>query len=438
MHMSADAAAMESAREAVARERLEELQVLARTYRSWSVKELAHALGRQPGRLVPDSGMPKIDLVVALARALDWTVEAVVEHLMSAASHGVPRLLEASTRDHAALLAASHFQRESGDHVEAVRLAVLARQAATSVAGRVEAVVAEAAAHELAGAYHDASRALRDSVPCTGIPLEVRLCCDARLAALLSLQDERAMAIGLGAAVLQAASGVPQCPHQRVARALAHAARVHAFRISMPLEGLETWRLVAEQARLECAAAEALVATLAREPGAVATGGIAFTRLLEPAGHELDAIVDPRRAEAAMAALVAIVVGKRSREVPPGDREAWAAIALARTAERFLPEGTELRGALEIASSTLRACAVGRSHWHFAYHHFEIDRGRRRMLPGHLAPNRALDAVEAKLLAGVLGQIPTARSNAREYFELYGPIVKRPHRPSRGRKKPAK
>ena len=66
-----EAATLESAREALARERLEELQALARTYRNWSVKELAQALGRQPGRLVPESGMPKIDLVVGLAKALD-------------------------------------------------------------------------------------------------------------------------------------------------------------------------------------------------------------------------------------------------------------------------------------------------------------------------------------------------------------------------------
>jgi hypothetical protein len=79
---------LEAAREALARERLEELQALARTYRNWSVKELAHALGRQPGRLVPESGMPKIDLVVGLAKALDWPVDAVVEHLMKPASDG--------------------------------------------------------------------------------------------------------------------------------------------------------------------------------------------------------------------------------------------------------------------------------------------------------------------------------------------------------------
>ena len=93
---------LEEAREALARERLEELQALARTYRNWSVKELALALGRQPGRLVPDSGMPKIDLVVGLAKALDWPVEAVVDHLMKPASNGrKPEVVHDSAADYA-------------------------------------------------------------------------------------------------------------------------------------------------------------------------------------------------------------------------------------------------------------------------------------------------------------------------------------------------
>ena len=37
----------------------------------------------------------------------------------------------------------------------------------------------------------------------------------------------------------------------------------------------------------------------------------------------------------------------------------------------------------------------------------------------HVAAGRALDAVEAKLVAGVLGQIPAAREDAAEFMALY-------------------
>ncbi len=117
---------LEAAREALARERLEELQALARTYRSWSVKELAHALGRQPGRLVPESGMPKIDLVVALAKALDWPVEAVVDHLVKPASDARRSIAQDTAADFKRLYNDSLEKRMQRDFAEAVRLAVRA------------------------------------------------------------------------------------------------------------------------------------------------------------------------------------------------------------------------------------------------------------------------------------------------------------------------
>jgi len=369
---------------------------------------------------VPESGMPKIDLVVGLARALGWPVEAVVDHLMEPADAPSPRLLEPSQRDFRTLSAASHRHREDGDRIEAVRLAVLARQAATDPNERALAAVAEAAAHEASGAYADSARCLREATSSSDLPLDLRLACEARLAAVLSLQGQGTMAVGLAASVLRSATGAAGSLFLRVARALAHAAQVHAIRTSIPIVDFASWRKVARNARTDCAAASALLRGLATERGLAETGGVAFVHLVESAARELDAVADPRRASDATSALLELAVVPAGPAQPPGEREAWAAIALARTARRFLPEGPELRGALEMASSTLRACAVGRSHWHFAYHHLEIDRGRRKLLPRHLAPARALDEVEAKLLAGVLGQIPSARSHAAAYFEMYG------------------
>ncbi|MHC5022731.1 MAG: hypothetical protein ACYTGG_02305 [Planctomycetota bacterium] len=63
------------------KERLEELLNLAQTYRGWSRRRLAEALGRDASNLVPDSGIPKLDLVVELAKVLDWPVEDVVTSL---------------------------------------------------------------------------------------------------------------------------------------------------------------------------------------------------------------------------------------------------------------------------------------------------------------------------------------------------------------------
>ena len=66
------------------RKRLERLLRLALAYRDCSRKELARVLGRDPTKLIPGTGIPKLDLVVELATVLDWPVGHVVEYLWSA------------------------------------------------------------------------------------------------------------------------------------------------------------------------------------------------------------------------------------------------------------------------------------------------------------------------------------------------------------------
>jgi transcriptional regulator with XRE-family HTH domain/transposase len=66
------------------RERLNRFVDLARAYRGWSRQELASRLGRDLSKIVPGSGNPKLDLVVALAEALEWDVGDVVQGVWDA------------------------------------------------------------------------------------------------------------------------------------------------------------------------------------------------------------------------------------------------------------------------------------------------------------------------------------------------------------------
>ena len=61
------------------RERLQSLLDLVRAMRGWSRGELSAALGRDPTKLVPASGNPKLDLVVRLAQVIGWTPGEVLE-----------------------------------------------------------------------------------------------------------------------------------------------------------------------------------------------------------------------------------------------------------------------------------------------------------------------------------------------------------------------
>ena len=56
------------------RHRLGQLLDLAQNYRGWTRKQLSAELGRDPTKLVPGSGVPKLDVIIALAKTLDWTL----------------------------------------------------------------------------------------------------------------------------------------------------------------------------------------------------------------------------------------------------------------------------------------------------------------------------------------------------------------------------
>jgi len=54
---------------------------LARVYRGWGRADLARALDRNPTKLYPGGGNPKLDFIVRLAEALDWSVDDVVDYV---------------------------------------------------------------------------------------------------------------------------------------------------------------------------------------------------------------------------------------------------------------------------------------------------------------------------------------------------------------------
>ncbi|MCE2885597.1 MAG: hypothetical protein LW806_11960 [Planctomycetaceae bacterium] len=414
-----DIGGLEAARESLARERLEELQALARTYRNWSVKELAHALGRQPGRLVPDSGMPKIDLVVGLAKALDWPVEAVVDHLIKPADDTHRAKTQDAPADYARLYNESLIKRLERDYAEAVRLAVRAHAAADTPTRSAAALILEAQAHEACGSYTESVRCLRHAGRIDGVAVDWRMFGDSNLANMLFMQGQSTHALGIASSVLEYLGSLPETEAARSARVTASWARGHALRTSIPLSNFEQWRPLAESARQDFKTVREVTDALLSISGERRSHYGTMHASVEPVLLEVDALCEPESAEQIVRTLVSMVRENGTLEPGPGERKAWAAIALANTVKRFLDDELQRRGILEIASSTLRAHAVATSNWYFAHQHLEIEAERRRMFSGHGVAARALDALEAKLVAGVLGHIPAARRNADEFMAMY-------------------
>jgi len=171
------------------KQRLEELIALARTYRGWSSRDLARELGRDVHHLVPDSGIPKLDIVIALAEALDWTVQDVVDDLCGnvPAAPKEPSKPRSSTPPESnsesspdtesfpALNRAAWDALQGGEYVKAAAIAQRAFAVAQTPEERATACVRELGAWDAIGrfvvAIECAQRGLREQPP----PGEVRI-----------------------------------------------------------------------------------------------------------------------------------------------------------------------------------------------------------------------------------------------------------------------
>lgn len=422
--MKEDVDSRELDREALARERLEELQALARTYRNWSVKELAIALGRQPGRLIPDSGMPKIDVVVGLAKALDWPIEAVVDHLMKPGARQPVRQANDQASDYASLFNQSLQKRLERDYFGAIRCAVRAGAVADNPTRRAAAWVIESDAHEASGSYQEALRCLQYASQIEGVALDWRLLIDTKIANVIFMQGGGTQVIGIASSVLDYAASAERTHVLELARSLAYWARGHALRASIPTSGFEPWKAIAANARADFEASRTIALELQASGAGYGDKNLTYLTAIDVILMELEAVGCASFADTLLDRLIKIVRFEATSEKRVSEQHAWAALALANTAKRFMPDDLRLWGVLDMCSGALRAHAVTTSNWFFAHRHLELDWERRKRLGSLRYSERALGAHEARLVAGVLGHIPSSRVRADEFLELYAPLRK--------------
>ncbi|MCH2137278.1 MAG: hypothetical protein MK101_11995, partial [Phycisphaerales bacterium] len=180
------------------RARLQQLLELAMIYRGWTRKELAGALGRDPTKLVPATGNPKLDLLVELADVLDWPVGDVTECLWGGLDSAPSRSSDATFQD---LYAAGGEAHADGRYRDMVRLGREALEAAGSPTQRALAHNRICGGWEGLGRYvrsMDAARTALRETPVTG---DVRRMLQSNLAnaahALWNLTEARTTASDL-------------------------------------------------------------------------------------------------------------------------------------------------------------------------------------------------------------------------------------------------
>ncbi len=176
----------------VRRKRLEQLLELAQAYQGCSRKELARILGRDRTKLVPASGVPKLDMVIDLCRVLDWPVGDVAGFLWPGSA--LPRHSPDAVRvlddiepdvdepDYEGLQVESREAQRRGEYSEAIRLAQQAATAAETPDQRALACNREAVGWDGLGHYSSALEAEQRGLQEPSISPELRRILESNLA----------------------------------------------------------------------------------------------------------------------------------------------------------------------------------------------------------------------------------------------------------------
>ncbi len=191
----------------VRRKRLEQLLELAQAYQGCSRKELARILGRDRTKLVPTSGVPKLDMVIDLSRVLEWPVGDVAGFLWPGSALPRPTTGAVSIDDAAEndvdepnyekLQIESRDAHRRGDCSAAIRLAQKAAAVAETSDQRAMACNREAVAWDGIGHYSSALEAEQRGLKERSISPELRRILESNLAnayyTLWSLTEARSL-----------------------------------------------------------------------------------------------------------------------------------------------------------------------------------------------------------------------------------------------------
>ncbi|MHC4768993.1 MAG: hypothetical protein ACYTEI_09815, partial [Planctomycetota bacterium] len=163
----------------VRKKRLEQLLELAQAYKGCSRKELARALRRDPTKLVPGTGIPKLDIVVELAGVLDWPVGDVAGFLWSRRPHG---RFGADGADFDTLNRAAGEAHRSGRYELMLDLARQAYSVAATPEQRARACNRESGALDGLGRYTEVLQAIKRGMQEVGVAPEFRRMLQSNLA----------------------------------------------------------------------------------------------------------------------------------------------------------------------------------------------------------------------------------------------------------------
>ncbi len=407
-------------RDEVRRDRLSQFVDLARIYRRWTKVQTAQALGREPSKVVPESGNPKLDLVVGLAEALDWDVGDVADGIWRDEAESYAEVEKMAERGFAILDREAIEAHRAGEYRRMTELSRALFLAAHTGSERATAANRLAGAADGLGRYTKALAALQRGLAEPGVPSHVRMMLEVNLAnahyALWHLVEACAVANSL---VERFQSRPAETRTERVVEAFGHYVRGQSQRRLIETDPL-SGNVHAERARADLQIALVSYGALAQEFDDASYSGIANT--CTGALLECDAalgLIDPLHAADALSAGLDQVVDVSN--YPPGDwleSYGWWAIFGCNVVLRGL-SGPELHRHMAVFSNKTAEIAERMENWSMRERAFTFEHLRRQRMNESLgyATEWLLDDDDIRTVTGTMGRFPSFRETGWRILE---------------------
>ena len=407
-------------RDEVRRDRLSQFVDLARIYRRWTKIQTAQALGREPSKVVPESGNPKLDLVVGLAEALDWDVGDVAEGIWRDEAEAYGEIETMAERGFAILDREAIEAHRAGEYRRMTELSRALFLAAHTGSERATAANRLAGAYDGLGRYTKALAALQRGLAEPGVPSHVRMMLEVNLAnahyALWHLVEACSVANSL---VERFQSRPAETRSERVVQAFGHYVRGQSQRRLIETDPL-SGNSHAQRAREDLQIALTSYSALAKEFDDASYAGIANT--CTGAIFECDAalgVMDPLRAAEALSAGLDQVVDVVN--YPPGDwleSYGWWAIFGCNVVLRGL-SGPEMHRHMAVFSNKTAEIAERMENWSMRERAFTFEHLRRQRMNESLgyATEWLLDDDDVRTVTGTMGRFPSFRETGWRILE---------------------
>ncbi|MAV55853.1 MAG: hypothetical protein CMJ28_07880 [Phycisphaerae bacterium] len=184
--------------------RLGEMLEMAQRYRGWSRRQLAKSIGRDPTKLIPSTGLPRLDFLVELAGVLDWEIDDLVSHLWGGQRDQIEPIPKGEISEHSDFNSLDQLAKRAHLDGNFERMIAMARAARTKSQTPTERALTfnrESGGWDGLGRFRSGIRALRSGLRISNVDGEVRRMMQSNLSGahygLWSLVEARGTAVDL-------------------------------------------------------------------------------------------------------------------------------------------------------------------------------------------------------------------------------------------------